>query len=115
MINKMKQELTPVSETKQIALLLQALEGKLSAFNKILHPLDHRRGLINLGGQALKMIFGTATISEVHELHEAFEKLRERNDDSAFRSEPGDLRKRATHGYRDKHGLNCEPLLYLKR
>jgi hypothetical protein len=83
MINKMKQELTPVSETKQIALLLQTLEAKLSAFNQILPPLDHMRSLINLGGQALKMIFRTATISDVHGLHKAFENLRERNDDIA--------------------------------
>jgi hypothetical protein len=78
MINKMKQELTPVSETKQIELLLQTLETKLIAFNQILPPLDYRRGLINLGGQARKLIFGTATISDVHELHKAFEKLREK-------------------------------------
>jgi hypothetical protein len=31
--------------------------------------------LINLGGQALKLIFGTATIPDVHELHKAFENL----------------------------------------
>jgi hypothetical protein len=55
----------------------------LSAFNQIPPPLDHRRGLINLGGQALKLIFGTATISDVHELHNEFENLRERNDDIA--------------------------------
>jgi hypothetical protein len=47
-------------------------------FNQILLPLDHRRGLVNLGGQALKMIYGTATISDVHELHKAFENLREK-------------------------------------
>jgi hypothetical protein len=38
MINKMKQELTPVSETKQIALLLQTIEAKLSAFNQNFTP-----------------------------------------------------------------------------
>jgi hypothetical protein len=56
---------------------------KLRAFNPILPPLYHRRGLINFGGQALKLIFGTATISDAHELHKGFENLRERNDDIA--------------------------------
>jgi hypothetical protein len=81
-IRKMKQELTPFSELIQIVLLLQTVETKLSSFNQVLPPLDHRRGLINLGGHALKMIFGTATISDIHELHKVFEDL-QRNADIA--------------------------------
>jgi hypothetical protein len=52
-------------ELKQIEALLQILESKLHDFYQILTRLDRRRGLINLGGTALKALFGTATISDI--------------------------------------------------
>jgi hypothetical protein len=57
------------------------VENKLSSFNQILPRLDPRRGLINPGGQALKMIFGTETISDIHELHNIFDNLQPKNAD----------------------------------
>jgi hypothetical protein len=38
-------------------------------------------GLINFGGPILKTFFRTATISDIHELHNVFDDLQTRNSD----------------------------------
>jgi hypothetical protein len=37
------------------------------------------RGLLNLGGRVLKLLFGTATVFDVHKLHGVFDKLNSRH------------------------------------
>jgi tRNA splicing ligase len=68
-IEKQRKEFTSISELKQIELFVRILEDKINDFYQILPRPDPRRGLINLGGNILKSIFGTATVSDVHELH----------------------------------------------
>ena len=50
--------------------LLKTLESRLHNFKQVLPKLDLRRGLIDFGGAVLKNLFGTATFSDVPELHE---------------------------------------------
>jgi len=64
-----RKEFTSTSELKQIELFVQILEDKLHDIYQILPRPDPRRGLLNLGGNILKTIFGTATVSDVYELH----------------------------------------------
>ena len=62
-------EFTSTSELKQIELFVQILEDKLNDFYHTLPRPDPRRGLLILGGNIVKTIFGTATVSDIHELH----------------------------------------------
>ena len=50
-------------------------------FCHILPRQDPRRGLLNLGGKIIKTIFGTETVSDVHELHGVLDDLQSRNSD----------------------------------
>ena len=72
---------TAISELKQVELFVQILEDKLHDFYQILPRSDPRRGLLNLGGNILKTIFGTATVSDVYELHGVLDDLQNRNSD----------------------------------
>ena len=61
-------------------MFLKILEDKLHDLHQILPRPDPRQGLLNLGGNILKTIFGTATVSDVHELHGVLD-LQNRNPD----------------------------------
>jgi RNAse (barnase) inhibitor barstar len=58
-------------------------EGKISNFQKILPRLDLRRGLMDLGGSALKSLFGVATVADAHKLHESLNDLQTSYSDVA--------------------------------
>ena len=79
-VEQQRKEFTATSELKRIELFAQILE-KLHDFYQILPRPDPRRGLLNLGGNILKTIFGTATVSDVHELHGVLHDLQNRNSD----------------------------------
>jgi hypothetical protein len=68
-------EFTSVNELRQVDILLTTLEAKLSYLKKFLLKLDPRTGLVNFGGVILKTLFGTATISDLHSLHEVLSEL----------------------------------------
>ena len=70
LIEKHRTEFTLVSELKQIEMTLDTLELKLHYFQQILPRRDRRRGLINLGGSVLQTLFGVATNSDIHLLHD---------------------------------------------
>jgi hypothetical protein len=80
-IEQQRKEFTSTSELKESELFVQILEEKLHDFYQILPRPDPRRGLLNLGGNILKTIFGTATVSDVHELHGVLDDLQNRNSD----------------------------------
>jgi len=62
-------------------LFVKILEDKLCNLYQILPRPDPRRGLLNTGGNILKTIFGTASESDVHELHGVLDDLQNRNSD----------------------------------
>jgi hypothetical protein len=81
LVERQKQAFTPISELKQIELLLHTLDSRLNEFHQVLPRLDARRGLINIGGKILKTLFGTVTDSDVHLLHDVVNNLQQRNAD----------------------------------
>jgi hypothetical protein len=62
-------------------LFVQILEDKIHNFYQIVPRPEPRRGLLNLGGNILKNIFGTAFVSDFHELHDVLEDLQNINSD----------------------------------
>ena len=81
LIEGQKNKFTPVSELKQVETLLDSLELKLHYFQQFLPRRDRRRGLINLGGNALKVLFGTALDTDVRSLHDTLNELQSSNSD----------------------------------
>jgi hypothetical protein len=74
-IEEHKQEFTSTFELKLIESLLVTLESKLQVFKQTLPKLDPRRCLLNFGCAVLKTLFGTAAVSDIASLHNAFEEL----------------------------------------
>ena len=60
-VEQQRKEFTSTFELKQIELFVQILENKLHDLYQILPRPDPRRGLLNLGGNIIKTIFGTTT------------------------------------------------------
>ena len=81
-VNKQTKEFTPVAELKQVGNLLNTLELRLSNFQHLLPRLDRRRGLLNLGGTILKTLFGTATLSDLNQLHGTMDELKSKESDN---------------------------------
>ena len=76
-----KREFTSISEVKQIETLLKTLESGLHKFRQVLPKLDRRRGLVDFGGAVLKTLLGTATVSDIHDLHEVISELQSNQRD----------------------------------
>jgi len=83
LVENQKKEFTPISKLKQIDSLLNTLQQKLCDFYQILPKLDSRRGLIDFGGTILRTLFGTATLTELHSLHETLDELKSTDSDIA--------------------------------
>ena len=66
---------------QQISTLLNTLEVRLYYFQQLLPQLDHRPGLINFSGIILKSLLGTATVEDIHLLHETLDGLRSTTSD----------------------------------
>ena len=80
LIEGRKTEFTPVLELKQVASLLDSLE-LLHDFQLVLPRRDRRRVLLNLGGTIMKSLFGTATMNDLHELHNTLDSLQASTSD----------------------------------
>jgi hypothetical protein len=74
-----KLDFTPPSELKQVETLLDNLEFKLGQFKQLFPKKEPKRGLMNLGGSVLRALFGTATMTDLHRLHEAMDDLQDKN------------------------------------
>ena len=70
-----KQDFTPISELRQVETLLDNLETKLYQFKQLFPKKETRRSLMNFGGTVLRTLFGTATVADLHRLHEALGEL----------------------------------------
>ena len=82
-VSKQQKELTPMSELKQIEILLNILESRLFNVQQMLPKLDNRRGILNFGGTILQSLFGIATVSDPHMLHETLDELKSKDVDIA--------------------------------
>ena len=83
MIEEHRKEYAPVSELKQIDTLLDTLELNFHHFQQIVHRRESHMGLINLGGEVLKTIFGFASNSDIHLLHNTLNELQSSTSDIA--------------------------------
>ena len=72
-----------VKTRKQSDSLLKTLDSRLNDSQQVLPRLYPSRCLIDVGGLVLKQIFGTATVTDVHAMHEVLDELRQRNSDIA--------------------------------
>jgi hypothetical protein len=75
-----KTKFTAISESKYS--LLSTLE-QIFDFYQILSKLDSRRGLIDFGGNILRTLFGTETLTNLHSLHETLDQLISRDSHMA--------------------------------
>ena len=76
-----KREFTCLAELRQKEVLLDTLETRIHNFRHLLPKPDNRRGLMNIGGTALKALFVVATASDVLRLHQTVEELEARDAD----------------------------------
>ena len=63
-------------EITYVYSILNQLSLELNDLEKLLPTTRRKRGLLDLGGQALKFLFGTATNSELQTLHLAVEEIK---------------------------------------
>jgi hypothetical protein len=83
MVVSKQKEFTPISELKQIEMLLNILESRLLNFQKMLPKLHSRRGILNFGGDILQTLFGIATVVDLDMVHETLDELKSRDVDIA--------------------------------
>ena len=81
LVNKQKNEFTPIPDLKQFENILNNLEFRLLNFRQILHKLHSRQGILKLGGTILKIVFGVATVSDMHLLYKALDDLKSKDID----------------------------------
>jgi len=74
---------TTLSELRQVETLLDNLESKLGHFKQLFPKVEPKRSLLNLGGTVLRTLFGTATMTDLHRLHEALGELQDKNSEVA--------------------------------
>jgi hypothetical protein len=78
-----KQDFTPASELRQVETSLDNLESKLCQFKQLFPKKEPKLSLMNLGGSVLRALFGTATMADLHRLHEAMGELEDKNSEVA--------------------------------
>ena len=57
---------------------VNSLESKLINLKRFLPKPERRRGLLNVGGSILKLIFGTATVADLADLHTSVDALKQK-------------------------------------
>ena len=67
-------------EAQRVQMILESLENKLINLKQFLPKPERRRGLLNLGGNFLKMLFGTATVADLHGLHTEVDVMRKKQE-----------------------------------
>jgi hypothetical protein len=75
-VSKQQKKFTPISELKQIEIVLNILESRLLNFQQMLPKLDSRRGILNIGGTILQTLFGITTVADLHLLHDTLNELK---------------------------------------
>ena len=71
---------TQIGELRQLETILASMENKLRDLRDFLPKVDRRRGLINAGGSILNVLFGTATVMDLAELHDVIDVMQRKED-----------------------------------
>jgi len=64
-----------IDEVHQVQTVLNSLENTLTNLKRYLPRADRKRGLLNVGGSFLKVLFGTATVTDLADLHSTVDSL----------------------------------------
>ena len=67
-----------IDEVLQAQTAVNSLESKLINLKRFLPKPERRRGLLNVGGSILKLIFGTAIVAELANLHTTVDDLKQK-------------------------------------
>jgi uncharacterized protein YoxC len=73
-----KQKYVNWQELKYVQTIWEQLNLELKDLEKLLPVNRRKRGLLNLGGDVLNFVFGTATSAELQMLHQAVEVIKRR-------------------------------------
>jgi hypothetical protein len=60
-------------------MLLNILEFRLLNFQQMLPKLNSRGRILNFGGTILQFLFGIATVSDLHMLHDTLDELKSKD------------------------------------
>ena len=64
-----------INEVHQVQTAVNSLDSTLTNLKRFLPKADRNRGWINAGGSFLKLLFGTATTTDLADLHATFDTL----------------------------------------
>ena len=64
-----------IDEVHQVQTVVNSLESTLTNLKRYLPRAERKRGLLNVGGSFLKVLFGTATVTDVADLHSTVDSL----------------------------------------
>jgi len=67
-----------INELLRVQTSVKPLESKFKNVKRFLTKPEHRRGLLNVGGSILKLIFGTAIVAELANLHTTVDDLKQK-------------------------------------
>jgi hypothetical protein len=65
-----------IDEVHHVQTAVNLLDSSLTKLRRILLRADRKRGLVKAGGSFLKILFGTATMADLADLHATFDTLR---------------------------------------
>ena len=74
-INNVTRHPLQFEEVQRVRSVLDSLEDKLMNLKQFLPKPEQKRGLFNLGGNVLQILFGTATVADLHGLHTAVDTM----------------------------------------
>jgi hypothetical protein len=72
---------TLIEEIQRVQATLDSPVNTLANLNRVLPKADRRRGLINAGGSLLQILFGTATESDLNNLHSTVDALNKKQNE----------------------------------
>ena len=64
-----------IDEVHQVQTVINTLENTLTNLKRYLPRADRKRGLLNVGCSFLKVLFGTATVTDLADLHSTVDAL----------------------------------------
>jgi hypothetical protein len=61
----LKSRYAPINESRQVEQLLTDVEHEINLYMSMLPRMNRKRGILNIAGTTLKLLFGTATEHDV--------------------------------------------------
>jgi tetrahydromethanopterin S-methyltransferase subunit B len=74
---------TPIADMHPVEASLNTLVDKVTNLKRFLSPSTRKRGLLDLGGGVLKVLFDTATVQDINSLHHTIDELHKKQEEVA--------------------------------